>query len=29
MEKNNSKLKSLKDVVEMFNFIDQLQLKVY
>lgn len=23
MEKNNSKLKSLKDVVEMFNFIDQ------
>ena len=29
MEKNNSKLKSLKDVFEMFNFIDQLQLKVY
>ena len=29
MEKNDSKLKSLKDVVEMFNFIDQLQLKVY
>ena len=29
MEKNNSKLKSLKDVVEMFNFIDQLQLNVY
>ena len=29
MEKNNSKLKSLKDVVEMFNFVDQLQLKVY
>jgi hypothetical protein len=23
MEKNNSKLKSLEDVVEMFNFIDQ------
>ena len=23
MEKNNSKLKSLKDIVEMFNFIDQ------
>lgn len=29
MEKNDSKLKSLNDVVEMFNFIDQLQLKVY
>ena len=23
MEKNNSKLKSLEEVVEMFNFIDQ------
>ena len=29
MEKNNSKLKSLEDVVEMFNFIDQYELKVY